>query len=231
VPNSFDGRSARREVLIVLMVFASCPLVAAIAPGDERSAIANASLVRTWDRGLGVDALRIAASSADMWWSRPAWLLYHGTHVPALIGLGVVLWHRRPHLYGQARTSWVIAHLVTVGGYLAWPTAPPRALLGHGIAESWTGVVQYHYAAMPSGHVVFAVLVGVWAAHARLAPPALCALYPVTIGVIVVVTGNHWLADVLVGAIIAMFAVLAVDRRSVPRRTISTIPSTTGRTT
>src|SRR5262249_6268802 len=106
-------------------------------------------------------------------------------------------------------------------GYLAYPTAPPR-LAGVGIADTISsgrvdlnhGLISslYNpYAAVPSMHVGYAVIVG--AGLLRLGRRRVArvagALYPLLVLLIVVATGNHFLFDAVVGTAVAAIAYAA----------------------
>ena len=69
------------------------------------------------------------------------------------------------------------------------------------------------YAAVPSMHVGFALMVG-WSL-ARLVKPrplkAVWFLYPFLVTVTVVVTGNHWWIDAVLGALVAGVSALAAS--------------------
>jgi PAP2 superfamily len=136
---------------------------------------------------------------------------------------GVLLWlhRRRPHAFPFVRTTLLLASGLALVGYLAYPTAPPR-LAGVGIADTVSngGVDLNHglisalynpYAAVPSMHVGYAVIVGacLFRCGGRAALKAAGALYPVLVLLIVVSTGNHFLFDAVAGAAVAVVAAKA----------------------
>jgi membrane-associated phospholipid phosphatase len=70
------------------------------------------------------------------------------------------------------------------------------------------------YAAVPSMHVCFAIMLG-WpmAKLARRRPIKVAwALYPLLITFVVIVTGNHYLMDVFLGALTAGISALLAQR-------------------
>jgi hypothetical protein len=118
-------------------------------------------------------------------------LFYVFAHLPALGGALIWCALERPWAYPRLRAIALTAHGITVLGYLLLPTAPPRLLGDPRFADTLGGLwgsggsalahsVQSPYAAMPSGHVVFATLAGVSVAVlARpLAVRAVAAAYP-----------------------------------------------------
>jgi membrane-associated phospholipid phosphatase len=113
----------------------------------------------------------------------------------------------------------MIAMAIALVGYTVFPTAPPRFMPEWGFIDSvsdLTGVRVSHasgamsalfnpYAAVPSMHVAFALMIG-WPL-ARLArhplPRALWLLYPFLMAFVIVVTANHFIVDALLGALTA----------------------------
>jgi membrane-associated phospholipid phosphatase len=96
------------------------------------------------------------------------------------------------------------------------------------------------FAAMPSLHIAWAVwsAVGVWCLTRRKAIRALAVAYPILTCFVVLGTGNHYLLDVVAGAVTvavafalqtALAAALAAvrRRRSTPARehTVSGVPA------
>ena len=67
------------------------------------------------------------------------------------------------------------------------------------------------YAAVPSMHIGYALIVGVRLLHygRRRALQVLGALYPLFVLFVVVATGNHFLIDAAAGAIVAVLAASA----------------------
>lgn len=148
----------------------------------------------------------------------------------------VLVWvYRRHHgAYARLRNTLVLASGLAVAGYALFPTAPPR-LAGIGIRDTVSGstAVDLHstivsslynpYAAVPSVHIVFAVIAGV--SVFRLADRRLWraagALYPVFVLFVIVATGNHFFFDAAAGAAVAgvalaMVALVPRGRGSVP---------------
>src|SRR5262249_1493254 len=100
--------------------------------------------------------------------------------------------------------------------YVLYPTAPPRFMPEWGFTDTVTdffgqgashsaSVLYNPYAAMPSMHVAFALMIGV--TGVRLVKwrvgRAFWALYPFFITFVVIVTANHFWLDAAVGAMVA----------------------------
>jgi membrane-associated phospholipid phosphatase len=123
----------------------------------------------------------------------------------------------------------MVAMALALVGYALYPTAPPRLMPEWGFTDSisqfvtgsrgWTdntaaGAFVNGYAAVPSMHVCFALIIGVSMAHLlrRRWATVLWYLYPVLVTFVVVATANHYLTDVFLGALTAGLAMLLAVR-------------------
>ena len=111
----------------------------------------------------------------------------------------------------------MIAMGLALVGYVAYPTAPPRFMPEWGFtdtvatfvgrrAEQSANVLYNPFAAVPSMHVAFALMIGIPAMQARpaRARSRCCGLvYPVVVTFVVVVTANHFWLDAALGALVA----------------------------
>lgn len=143
-----------------------------------------------------------------------------------LVGFGpliaaVLVWLglRHRELYRSLRTLLLTSLGLAVIGYVAYPTAPPRLLPGISISDtvglsghdhgSVAGIRFNPYAAMPSMHVGWSILVGVFgfrAAGSRWLK-AFFVLHPFLMVITVTATGNHYFVDALGGAAAVLLAV------------------------
>lgn len=120
------------------------------------------------------------------------------------------------------RNMFAVSWALALVGYGLYPTAPPRLFPEWGFFDavsSFTGVSHTDqvsalfnpYAAVPSMHVCFALMVAV--PLARLCKHRisriLWAIYPVLVVFIIVTTANHFLLDALLGACTFGFAAWA----------------------
>ena len=120
----------------------------------------------------------------------------------------------------------MIAMAIALVGYALYPTAPPRLLPEWGFTDTiqqFTGITVERgagsallnlYAAVPSMHVCFALMIGIPMSRLVRRWPAKFAwrLYPVLITFVVVATGNHYFTDVFLGALTAGVSALLADR-------------------
>lgn len=227
---------ATRQIAVVSAALFLCPAVALIASRDAVEPMARAQALVDFEQRLGL----FVEPRMHAWLQgHPQLLLLAGAfyvwvHVPAVLGTLAWLWLERPAAFRSARNWFLIAQALVVAGYLLMPTAPPRLLDGHGFRDTLTQVwgtsaatmahtVQSPYAAMPSGHVAFAVLVGaLLMRHGRAAALRRLGLaYPAVVTLVVLATANHFWVDALAGALVAAagwWLVRAMDAaRALPR--------------
>jgi len=199
-----------RDTFIYLCALAAFPLVALLAPTDPSGPVERARDIVELERDLGlfvepwVHGL-VAPHGTLM---TGLGFFYVFAHLPALGGALVWCALERPWAYPRLRATVLTAHAITVVGYLLVPTAPPRLLGDPRFADTLGGLwgtggsalahsVQSPYAAMPSGHVVFATLAGVTVAVlARpVAVRAVAAAYPLLVMAVTLLTANHFWLD------------------------------------
>jgi PAP2 superfamily len=221
-------RRAARDAAPVAGALLLCPLAAALAPADPAEPVARARAVAALERDLGVfvEPAVHAWAQSHHGLLTVACLFYVWVHLPAAVGALVWAWLERPAGFPVARNVFVLAQAMTVAVYVVLPTAPPRMLADLGfedtLASAWgagaTDVahsVQSPYAALPSGHVVFAlVAAGTVAVLARSpAVRVLAAAYPPLVVAVTVATANHFVVDVLLGvAVVGLSAAVVLGR-------------------
>jgi membrane-associated phospholipid phosphatase len=147
---------------------------------------------------------------------------YLNAHYFVTIGALVFIYLRRNDSFYFVRNMFGTAMAIALIGYWLYPTAPPRLLPEWGFTDSISqflgGWVDYgpgkgllnFYAAVPSMHVCFAVMIGIPMVRLVKHWPAKIAwgLYPLWITFVVVATGNHYLTDVFLGAVTAGISAL-----------------------
>jgi hypothetical protein len=135
-----------------------------------------------------------------------------------LVWLGI----RHREAYRGLRTLLFTSLGLAVIGYVFFPTAPPRLVPGLGISDSvglsghdtgsFAGIRFDPYAAMPSMHVGWSVLIGIFgfrAARSRWLK-AFFVLHPFLMVLTVTGTGNHYFVDAIGGAAAALLAIALV---------------------
>jgi hypothetical protein len=165
------------------------------------------------------------ASGSHLLMEASTWL-YLTAQSSVLIGVLLYLYMFHNRSFYFVRNMLMVAMGVALVGYVAFPTAPPRFLPEWGFFDSvadFTGVpattasvnaLFNPYAAIPSMHVAFALMLG-WPL-ARLtrhrAVRAFWVCYPFVITFVTVATANHFLADAILGALTAAFSAYVAGR-------------------
>ena len=129
-----------------------------------------------------------------------------------------------PELYRRLRTALLVSLGFAAVSYALLPMAPPRLVPDIGIADtvglssghdtgSFGGVVPFNpYAAMPSMHVGWSLLVGIFGFRALRgrAWRWVFAAHPVVMAVAVTATGNHYFLDSAAGVAVVLTALAAI---------------------
>jgi hypothetical protein len=132
------------------------------------------------------------------------------------------LYWRRPNLFPFVRNVFAIATTLSVVTYNAFPTAPPRLATGLRFdgapfhfedtvfASGGVNLSFDKYAAVPSLHIVWALIAGLSLAIAARQPiiRLIGLAHPFLMAISVMVTGNHYLFDCLAAAAITGIAFL-----------------------
>jgi membrane-associated phospholipid phosphatase len=143
--------------------------------------------------------------------------MYVNSHFVITTTMLVWLYLRHNERFYFVRNMFMVAMGLALVGYVLMPTAPPRFFPELGFVDSIayyvnvkhdSGLVALFfnpYAAVPSMHVAFALMVAVptMLVVRRRWAKALWAMYPLLITFVVIVTGNHWFMDAVAGAAVA----------------------------
>jgi hypothetical protein len=153
--------------------------------------------------------------------------VYINAQTTILIGLLLYLYTAHNKSFYFVRNMLFVAMLIALIGYAFFPTAPPRFLPNYGFIDTIsyiTGTSARNstvaneffnpYAAVPSMHVAFAVMIG-WTL-ARLVRTRIARvwwlLWPVWITFVTVITGNHFLLDAVLGLLTAGISAIVARR-------------------
>ncbi|HVE23842.1 MAG TPA: phosphatase PAP2 family protein [Sporichthya sp.] len=227
------ARVVVREALLVgggvLLYF----LVRGLTVGDEGVAVAHAHEVARWEQsvGLGVEPdVQNAVGRHDTLVDVMNWVYIWG-HWPVIAASLIWLVLRHPAGYRVTRNAMLFSGSIGLIIFTTYPLAPPR-LASLGLRDTVTErssayrVLQpkalvNQYAAMPSLHVGWDLLIGValFAYAGHVVFRLIGVVLPVAMSVAVVATANHYVIDALVGiAIVLPCLALAVHlERARPR--------------
>ena len=141
---------------------------------------------------------------------------YFVMHFPSMIVFLVWVMVRKIEWMPQVRASLCLATFSGLIIHLLFPLMPPRLMASYGFIDTAKvfgpdpyslGIAKAanEFAAMPSLHVGWALLIAL-AAIRILKTPArwLMLLHPILTTIVVVVTANHFWLDIIVGAILAL---------------------------
>ena len=217
------------ELVVVLILVKVYDQVRALEQTRAGPALRHALDVLSVERRLHLDAELTATrwlaahptlSTAASWW-------YQLAHLTVTLGVLAWCWWSRPDAYRRLRTALVLTNVAGLLVFAAYPVMPPRLLPGGRYADAVAaGFGQAHgpvaadqYAAMPSLHLAWAT----WSAVVAMTlipgrRRLLCLLYPAVTGSVVVLTGNHYVLDVVAGVAVAGLALVAARAQITWRR-------------
>lgn len=170
---------------------------------------------------------------------QPAWMLVYGSLYVFILLLPVLV-VRQPALFRRGLRAYLMVMLVAYAGFLLYPTAAPRPadVFGNGFA-AWSLRLVYSldppYNCFPSLHVAYAFVSALTCYRVHRGVGAAAAVWAALIGVSTVYTKQHYVADVVAGALMAFVAyvlflltypreaVPEADRRLAPRRALTAI--------
>lgn len=196
-----------------------------VAIGNANEAFANASTVVDVERAVGIfhEVSVQRWLSADLPFERFFDVYYMLGFGPVVFATLFWLALRHRDDYRQLRNWLLLSIAIASLSYVMLPTAPPRLMHGLGIADtvglgghdtgSFAGIKFNPYAAMPSMHVGWSLLVGVAGFRAARSRPlrAFFAAHPAVMTLTVVATGNHYLLDAAAGATVVGAALLLIS--------------------
>jgi hypothetical protein len=210
-----------RQVTLFGAAYLAYRIVRGAVAADANTAFQHALQVISLERTLHV----FVEPSIQAWASGSHFLmvlssyLYVNAQTTVTVAALVYLYLRHNRNFYFVRNMFMVAMAIALLGYIVFPTAPPRFLPEWGFSDSvadLTGVHVSHtsaamsalvnpYAAVPSMHVAFALMIG-WPL-ARLVRwrvvRVMWLLYPFLMAFVIVATANHFIIDAMLGAFTA----------------------------
>jgi hypothetical protein len=185
-------------------------IVRGLVDGQATIAFENARSLVDVERTLGL----FFEPGLQAWAAGQEWNV--NSHFVITTTFLIWLYIFRNQTYYYVRNMFMIAMGLALVGYVAFPTAPPRYLPEWGFtdtvaafvgpqAEASANVLYNPFAAVPSMHVAFALMVGIPAMKLvrwRVLK-VVWAIYPLIVTFVVIVTANHFWADAALGAMVA----------------------------
>ena len=213
-----------RQLLLFGGAYYLYRIVRGVVDGEVTTAFSHARWIVNLERGLHM----FFEPSVQTWTMGRSWLIhaadfsYVNAHFVITTAFLVWLYFWRNEAFYFVRNMFMIAMGLALILYVVFPTAPPRFLpewgftdtvsdfFGQGASHS-ASVLYNPYAAMPSMHVAFALMIGVTAVRLiklRVAR-VFWAFYPLFMAFVVIVTANHFWLDAAVGGIVAAVSAYA----------------------
>ena len=213
-----------RQAAILVGVDLAYTFVRGIADGHKAIAMTHGQQVIDFEKATGtffepgLQAFFLPAQGViDL-----ANQIYLNAQFSVALGFLVWLYLFRNESYYFVRNMFVVAMGLALIGYTLYPTAPPRMFPEYGFVDTinkFSGVNHDSalaksfinpYAAIPSMHCAFAVMIGASGALVcrHWWSRAFWATWPVLILWVVVVTGNHYWIDAVLGYMVAITSAL-----------------------
>lgn len=231
------GLDVLREAAQVLLAFLLYNVGRVLATDDLGRADANAHGVLDAQQWLRLPA----EASLQAWALGHEWLVdlanryYVSVHFPLTVAVLVWLYRYRRPAYTWAKRALLLATGVALVFHVLVPVTPPRLLSSLGMVDTGhaggmsiyqapvLGSISNEYAAMPSLHVGWALLLAVVLVAACRTPWRwLWFLHPLATLFVVVSTANHYWLDGLAGSALVLGALLVT--RQVAMNRISSRP-------
>ena len=216
-----------REILLLVGVFLVYRIGRQAITGQDDLAIANAWHVWDVERALRFPDEEALQDWALQWPDllRAANWYYVVVHFPATLAFLAWGWLRRPPPeYLWARRLIIALTAFALVLHIAMPLAPPRMLASLGFVDTMTvfgpsayssdtSTVTNQFAAMPSLHVGWALLIAVVVVRtARSRWRWVTIAHPALTTLVVVVTANHYWIDAVVSALLLGLVLLITPR-------------------
>jgi hypothetical protein len=214
-----------RQIVLFCGAYWLYRLVRGLVDGRTVEAFQNAHEVIRVEQALGLffePSVNAWATAHDAMADVTSWMYVNSHFAVTTVTLAWIYLRRNERFY-FVRNMFMVAMALALVGYLVMPTAPPRMIAGYGFVDSVSaftgvdadtgsaGVLFNPYAAIPSMHVAFSLMLGVTMARMtrRRWAQALWYLYSPLVTFVVIATANHWWIDGFLGATVAAVSAVA----------------------
>jgi hypothetical protein len=215
-----------REVALLVALFFVYFGLRGIIEGNEAEALVNGRRLEDLERSLHLFIEPdLQQSILDTSWIVDlANFIYIWAHWPVLGAVAIWLYREHRTRYPAYRNAIVISGAIGILFFLFYPAAPPRfaspdivGTVGERAGyyrDFQPGFLSNQFAAIPSLHVGWSVLMGIALIRESNHRGAhiLGVLLPLTMTWAVVVTGNHFLVDGVVGTILSVGGLVIAER-------------------
>ncbi len=217
-----------RQIGLLLVVDLGYETVRGLADGQRVPAFAHGQAIIDLERGTHtffepvVQELFLQAS----WMIDFANQVYMNSQFAVVLGFFFWVYFFRNDAYCFIRNMFIVAMGLGLVGYTLYPAAPPRLFPQYGFVDTINDFSHVNhdsalvkvfinpYAAVPSMHCAFALMVGLSAAKlsCHWYTRALWTMWPALVVWVVVVTGNHFWIDAALGAAVAVTSAVVAHR-------------------
>jgi membrane-associated phospholipid phosphatase len=218
---------AVRQVLLFAAAYYGYRLTRGVVDDPQAAAVAfeNARHLIRIEQATGIfvePTIQAWAASKPLVIDFASWMYINAQSSVTLAAIVYIyLFHNASFYF--VRNMFIVALGLAIVGYVVFPTAPPRFMPEWGFTDSvaaFTGVnadsasadlLFNPFAAIPSMHVAFALMLGATMARMtrrRWAQALWCAYAPV-VTFVVIATANHWWIDGFLGAVVAAVSAVA----------------------
>jgi len=212
------GRDALRQLAILFICYAGYDLARIAVRGRQGAAMANALAIINAEKALHIYVEPFVQTMASHVHALVLFMdwFYGNVHLPATILMLVWIYLYRHEAFAFMRNVFLTMNVLAMTVFALLPVAPPRLVPTSGIVDTMylysssnyhSGILSFvtdQYAAMPSLHIGYALFVslGIYLLTSNRLARALAIVYPVVVLAAIIITGNHYLVDVIGGMIV-----------------------------
>lgn len=213
------SHSGLHELGALVLLYALYEVVRGVPSENVQAAMRHTTEIVDLEQSVGIYVERGVQEAFEALPVLPTVLgvAYVVLHFAGTTAALVWLHRRHPDHFPIVRTTLVVATALALVGYVLYPAAPPR-LAGLGFSDTVTthaglnlssdllGALYNPFAAVPSLHFGYALIVGVALATLATNPVVrvLGALYPFAMLLVIVGTGNHFVFDAALGGLVVL---------------------------
>ena len=219
------GRDAARQFAILLACYAAYDVARVFVRGREAVAMSNALAIMNAEKALHVYVepfIQTMASHVHVLVLFMDWF-YSSVHIPATILVLVWIYLYRNETWGFFRNVFLTMNVLAITIFATVPVAPPRLVPTSGVVDTLflyssssyrSGVMSFvtnQFAALPSLHIGYALFLtlAIYLLTTNRLARVLAAVYPVVVLGAIIITGNHYWVDAVVGAMVLGVAFVA----------------------
>jgi membrane-associated phospholipid phosphatase len=216
-----------RQIVLLLFVDLAYETVRGLADGQQAPAFAHGQAIIDVERGTHT----FFEPAMQEFFVQANWLIdfanqvYMNSQFAVVLGFFFWLYFFRNEAFYFVRNMFMVSMGLALVGYTLYPTAPPRLFPQYGFVDTINDFSNVNhdsalvkvfinpYAAVPSMHCAFALMVGLSAAKLsrHWYTRALWMMWPALVTWVVIVTGNHYWVDAALGAMVAALSALTAQ--------------------